>query len=413
MITRLFYPGINGMDILSPRKLVLILITVLFIQSSCTVEGPEKNSSTLGTIPMNSLLSFVSSYSIDEQGEFMYMTYVDLGVGRGVVMKLRLSDLSLVNSVYVPQGWQTWGGNNLVILRNNKFVVAAKDVVNGIDYCMLYNSDLSMERLDTIGFNSFDLKILRLFKDNDHNLAAIYNSQDTLGQVFVEYIEYEQDLSRKRVIQDTIVTNPEFTGGANAIKCEDGSILYAMSTFLPPTYQENLRLEKRDEDFKLLWSTPFSTELGAFFYNVVELNGKFYVYGHGASMDKPSEKSFIILVYDQSGNLLKRKDISSGQLNDKRSEPIVPTQDGGFLITGLTSNLTDVTSRKAILFKLDANLNVVRSKILGGADDVASSGLIKVTPGKYLLMYSENSFDSDQQYRLVLRYVDEDGNFLE
>ena len=190
--------------------------------------------------------------------------------------------------------------------------------------------------------------------------------------------------------------------------------LYVLTNQVPPFDNNEIIFEKRDANFNLEWRSFYKTPSSDIASEVIEANGKFYVYCGGTDTTGEFESSHFVLVYNQQGNLLANKEIRSGALDDWYGEPILATEDGGFLIAASTSLGTNQYIRKGIVYKTDGDLNVTNTLVYGGDNAVTNSGIVKVDKNRYLLLYLDNSFNpSGNAYRLVLRYLDENGNYIE
>ena len=121
-----------------------------------------------------------------------------------------------------------------------------------------------------------------------------------------------------------------------------------------------------------------------------------------------------MLVYDQQGNLLEDKTMPNEAKISKDAENMVVTENGDFLMLALSTLNSSSDVFKGIMFHSNPSMSNITYKTFGGEGNVQVSALIPMSINRYLLMYLDRSFAPDGvQPRLVFRYVDANGNFLE
>jgi hypothetical protein len=380
--------------------------------SSCREDVPLKNSSTLSTIPTNSDLVWIRSYLVDNSNQYLYVLFQEIITGNTAVRKINLADLS-AEKEFVLSGMNPVGVDNMILTEDSKIMFS---VVNGarISTIETFDTDLNHLNSDTIAVGNPYTRVL-LNKSSKGGVDIVYNSFTDSGANYTEWLHTDNALNEQYKTADTSSEYNYIILGHSFINTEDGGSLYLARNYTPPAYNQDLMLEKRDKDFNFQWRSKFATpaEDGAS-SALLEHNGKYYMTSSRYDPENGFKNSISVVTFDLNGNLLENKPIASGGLDEGVGEPIVPTEDGGFLITGLTSLGTITTARTGILYQTDANFNVINTTAFGGNGAVPNSGLIKISNNRYLLMYPDNSFEaSGSEYRLVLRYVDGNGKFIQ
>ena len=144
-------------------------------------------------------------------------------------------------------------------------------------------------------------------------------------------------------------------------------------------------------------------------YSIIHTrDGKFIVAGETNSNDGDVSGLHInsfhsdawVVMMDSVGNILLQRCL--GGTNSENANSVIEVADGDYVIAGNTNSIDgDVSGggahggNDAWIVKLDAGLNIVWQKSLGGSlDDVANS-VIQTLDGKYVLAGSTNSTNGD------------------
>lgn len=392
---------------------LLPLVLVLSLFNSCKKEGTEQNLSAISTLPVNSNFAFILSYNLDENKEFLYVNYTDFFRYGGLIQKIRLTDLVEVNRTYT-EGLPFVGARNMIFSSDNHLITNTYDPYGEKSrLIMKFNTDLDLVKQDTI-MHKLEFSGVRILNTGNNELSVVGYGQTDKEESLSRFMKLDNNLNVISSIDDTASVYGTGISGRDFIKCENGGFLYVLTNQVPPFDKNEIIFEKRDANFNLEWRSFYKTPSSDIASEVIEANGKFYVYCGGTDTTGEFESSHFVLVYDQQGYLLANKEIRSGALDDWYGEPILATEDGGFLIAASTSLGTNQYIRKGIVYKTDGDLNVTNTLVYGGDNAVTNSGIVKVDKNRYLLLYLDNSFNpSGNAYRLVLRYLDENGNYIE
>jgi hypothetical protein len=151
--------------------------------------------------------------------------------------------------------------------------------------------------------------------------------------------------------------------------------------------------------------------VSARFSSKYNINGTYVTYLNAGNGSQKISGRISLCTYDKDGLLAERKDIfdypDNGQISSIKS-----TSDGGFILCGTVAQANSavlVSSTKIYLLKIDANLNVQWSKIIGTTYPSYGVDAIQVSDGGYLVSGHQLSFK--EQYDAVVIKTDENGNY--
>jgi Secretion system C-terminal sorting domain len=154
----------------------------------------------------------------------------------------------------------------------------------------------------------------------------------------------------------------------------------------------------------ITWEMTFGGSKEETAYKVIEtLDNGFLVVGEVYSNDGDVEgqhgvSDFGIIKVDNAGNLIWSR-VFGGTKKDRATD-VALTNDGGCLVVGnVTSNNGDVTGFKGgtdiWILKLDVHGELVYEKTLGGSNEDRAEGLTRTNDGGYLIAGVTSSTDGD------------------
>lgn len=180
-------------------------------------------------------------------------------------------------------------------------------------------------------------------------------------------------------------------------------------TTLPVTWSEgNLWLFKLDPGGNIIWKKTYggSHHDGAYDIRLLP-DGGFIIAGITSSTNGDASglhgnrgwPDYWVLRIDTAGNILWQKCLGGSDIDLAKS--IVPTRDGGFVVTGFTmSSDGDVTSFRGGYYdtwvvKLDGNGNMLWQKTLGGTDMDWGEAVVQQFDGSLVVASGTRSVDGD------------------
>ncbi|MFL5786674.1 MAG: SBBP repeat-containing protein [Flavisolibacter sp.] len=197
----------------------------------------------------------------------------------------------------------------------------------------------------------------------------------------------------------------------NIIRTSDGGYVtagYTLSSDGDITKFHGFRdfwIIKVDSSGNKKWSKAFGGSRDDLPYSIVATNdGGFLVAGVTLSIDGDVSISFgsgdaWIIKLDSNGNLIWQK--SYGGNDYEEAGYIVQTKDGNYLIAGttFTNNSGDIPNnhgdKDVWLFKIDGNGNLLWSKLYGGTAADVSLGITSIGSGGYVINALTTSGDGD------------------
>lgn len=391
------------------RFTFILFFSGLLFFNNCKKEEIVDNESTLISFPSNLREEFrIPYYTLDKSGNYLYIFFRDDSYAAFEVVKINLLTKKLENSYYsftVPTSSKTVpvGFDNVVLTDNNELIGSFYNFDKAANLLKTFDPNLNSIKIDTIVKTpgSANRGRTRLLKTGVNKIAGIYGDIDASGKWYFKFMQMNDKLN---VISQVVDSSSFYTGQFvinNFIKTTDNDILFCGLDY----FTGEALIEKRDANFNLLWRKKSSDG-----YNPVTLNesgGKYYEYCSGQTLATK--------VYDKAGNLLNTIAYNyEDAYLFKSGEPMRRTDNGEFLMTALATYDTKPGEQTGLLIYADANANPISYKKFGGKN-MRGSGLIKVATNRFLLFYLDAGFkpEGGSQPRLVLKYMDAKGNFIE
>lgn len=405
------------------NKIVTVLLLVIGFLSinSCKKEMNETSLSSIFSLPITINNPFLANYCVDNTQQFLYLFIRDFTNGNTLINKIDIAKLTTVKQITIDNTVPIMAGNILVTSKNEivtsfyNFATSSQLLLKfDVDLNILVNKNVANVLLGNQGRMRITQNAPGIITGCQSNSNDIPN----LENWFLRWVTMDENLN---VLSEKIDSGSStfyygraIIAGQGLIKTSDGGFLYSGYNVDTPLYISQPLIEKRDANLNLLWRKIYQTAGGSGNTSGVnEVNGNYYIYCVGTDTAISQDKLFV-LQYDKNGNLLADKQISNGATITKGNEPMILNSKGNFFMLAQTKLGASPGNNKGALFTTDANLNILNSTTFGGIGNVASSGMIKLNDNKYMLLYLDNSFTPDgNNSRLVIRYIDADGNFIE
>ena len=197
--------------------------------------------------------------------------------------------------------------------------------------------------------------------------------------------------------------------GNSVIQTTDGNYVITGYTFLPdPVFGQYVGLMKVDPNGNLIWLKTFGNVDDSYVGNcaIQTTDGGFVITGYTSNPPLPYD--VLLIKTDSNGNQIWSKTYGGNQRDEGYS--VVQTNDGGFVITGETNSfgagLEDV-----LLIKTDSNGNLTWLKTFGGTAYDGGRFVIEATDGNFVIAGTTISFGAGV-YDVGLIKVDQNGNLI-
>jgi hypothetical protein len=392
---------------------IVHLLIGLFVFISCTKENIEENSSNVASIPIEARTSIIPQYIVDNTGRYLYLFIRDVENFSGIVKKIDLSNLRVVNQVITPTSVPV-SAQNVLFTKENDLIASFYDFTYKCQILYKFSPDLRIIDADTVAYHVLggNYERMRIVNKGDGNILGIQGFTNLTGKPYVRCITMKSnfDILTERIDSSDEYGKQSFAGNG-LIKTSDGGYLFDANQINPPHPSQYAIVEKRDANLNIVWRKSYATNGVTNAVMLTEHNGKYYVWCDGS--DNQFNNQVFTLVYDLNGNLIQNVPIQNGSFISKTGEPMLVTDKGGFLMLAVTSLNTEPNLRKGVMYATDENLTITNTTYFGGNGSVLGSALLKVNANRYILIYLDNSFLPDGNHpRLILRYVDADGNFI-
>ncbi|MDP1726253.1 MAG: hypothetical protein Q8M15_05680 [Bacteroidota bacterium] len=410
-------------------SIITLAALILIVITACKKElkGPDENLSSLSSITLGTANAGTPYYTLDNTGKYLILFVRDLNYNNGVVQKINISgSIPILEKTITINGTVPISPDNVVVTDDNQFIGTffffGKPSAGLVQAQLIYKFDINLNitKIDTIVKSlGGNFGRTRLVKNGKGKITGVFSNKPTGRKTYLTYKEMDENLNILDSKTDSLADyGTNNLSGTNLIKTSDEGYLFCGDNSDIP-YVNNIEtiLQKRDKNFNLLWTvkhkaTPPNIANPAYLH---ELNGRYYVYCANSIIPQTIETSTYVLVYDINGNLLQNKPMPIDGIvfrGQTTTEPMRMTDNGEFFILASAKLNTAPNLTRGIIYRTDANLNVLSSEVYGGKGVVGS--LIKINANRYLHFYLDNNFTPDNNLpRLVFRYIDAKGKVIE
>ena len=152
----------------------------------------------------------------------------------------------------------------------------------------------------------------------------------------------------------------QFENGYSVKQTSDGGYIFTgyRCTLGSTPYNQNVFLCRTDNHGNVLWDRIYQGEMG---YDVIETPDKDFILVGSTYISNVKREDMLVIKTNSAGEMKWEKEI--GGLGYDRAKKIIPTKDGGFLISGWTDSLTK--TENYCLIKLNKSGNILWQKIYG------------------------------------------------
>jgi hypothetical protein len=397
------------------------LLCLVCMMGACKKEDPEVNLSTFSSLSVDTRDAVIPSYIIDQTGNYLLVCIRDLNYSNSIIKKINLSTLKVEKEIKIT-GTVPISLSNILLTDNNEMVSTFYNFDAGTMIIYKFDMNLNVVKKDiTPVVGGGNLGRRRMVKAGPNRIIGVETYLHTsTGQFYLRYMTMDDNLT---ILNERTDTSEEY-GNAfilpeQFIRTNDGGTLYVGDNIDEPLYLNEIILEKRDASFNVKWRAKYKSDVNVSASCVKEYNGSYYVwasnedYGYFGN-GKGLYGRVFMLIYDQQGNLIREITMPNEAKINVDAENIVITDDGDFLMVARSTLNSTSDVFKGLLFHANASMDNITYKSYGGEREVQVSDLIRMESDRYLLMYLDRSFTPDGvQPRLVFRYVDAKGNFIE
>ncbi|MCX8092980.1 MAG: hypothetical protein N3E50_02285 [Candidatus Goldbacteria bacterium] len=181
--------------------------------------------------------------------------------------------------------------------------------------------------------------------------------------------------------------NNEF--GYDVIQIANGDYIIVGETCFTDTGNCNITLIKIDGDGNTIWNNNYGGNDNYLGRSIIETNDGYYVIAGGISSSQTSNLDVFLMKVDSSGNSIWSKNYGGAYYDFGHS--VKQTQDGGFIIVGLTET-TGVGDLNICLIKTDSNGNLIWNNTFGGNNNDYGYSVETTTDGGYIIAGTTYSF---------------------
>jgi hypothetical protein len=196
----------------------------------------------------------------------------------------------------------------------------------------------------------------------------------------------------------------KYDDAVNNLATMDGSHIIVGTTENYGSVGYDMWIYKVAGDGSMTWSRHYGGDGNESGYNVIATtDGGYAIVGVTSSYGE-SEANLWLVKVDSEGYMQWNKTYEGAYIEE--GWMLLQTSDGGYLITGLTSNAEDICD--GLLLKTDSAGNLQWQKTYGGSGDDAFYGITATTDGGYILTGLTNSTGAGE-YDVWLVKVDSSG----
>lgn len=153
-----------------------------------------------------------------------------------------------------------------------------------------------------------------------------------------------------------------------------------------------------NKNYEVIWDKTFGGTEEDFARSIVQTNDDGFLFVANTKSFGIGNNDILVLKIDNNG--VAQWNLTFGTLNDDIPSCVVTTDDGGFLITATSKNLT-FNTLKGLFAKISPTGTLVWNKTLGVSTNNQIDSIIKTSDGGYLLVGVTNSFDSSPNMWLI------------
>jgi hypothetical protein len=195
-----------------------------------------------------------------------------------------------------------------------------------------------------------------------------------------------------------VLAKEEETSGIASAITPEGDYVTVCTKIIAGNKKEII-LFKTNQFLKLIWEKTLSTSLNQSAADIhISNSGEIYILGNTIAAGS-SEADILILKTDASGNIIWNRNY--GGAREEYARKIIGSNDGNFLITGLTQSFGK-GSDDAYLLKIDAFGNIIWQETYGGASFDGGMDVLETSDGNILMLcFTDNFGAGDRDFWLL------------
>ena len=239
-------------------------------------------------------------------------------------------------------------------------------------------------------------------RDGGYLIAGSIYAWNDIDEILVVRLDSNGNLQWAKTIGDP--ANRE--EASSVIQTPDGNFVLAGYTRSFGQGGADVYVIKLDSAGNMLWSRVIGGNADEMAADIIQttdggflLTGGTYSFGQGNA-------DILVIKLDSNGNLQWTRTI--GGNNTDWGNSAVQTDDGGYIITGITSSFGQGTYDVYIL-KLDSSGNLLWTRTIGGTNDDRSYAITKTSEGKYVITGYTKSFGQGNEDIYLIK-LDNNGN---
>jgi hypothetical protein len=395
------------------------LLCLMLVMVACKKEDTDVNLSSFSSLSVEARDVIIPSFIIDKTGNYLLVCIRDLNYSNSIIKKINLNTLKVENEIKI-EGTVPVSITNILLTDNNEMITTFFNFATRSMLIYKFDINLKVLKKESLVVWGGNFGRRRMVKSGPNRIIGVETNINSNDQYYLRYMTMDDNLT---ILNELTDTSEEYGNALilpqQFILTNDGGMLYVGDNIDEPLYLDEIILEKRNAQFGVLWRAKYKSSGNVSASCVKEYNGKYYVWAHNEDYSYGGNGSGLygrvfMLVYDQQGNLIEDKTMPNDAKVAADAENMVITDNGDFLMVARSTLNSTSDVFKGLLYHSNPTLTNITYKSFGGEREVQVSALIRRESNRYLLMYIDRSFTPDgAQPRLVFRYVDAQGNFIE
>lgn len=187
------------------------------------------------------------------------------------------------------------------------------------------------------------------------------------------------------------------------VESGDGGFVAAGWTTSLGARGEDLYVWKIDGDGNKVWEKLYGGNEGDWASCIVRSGDGGFVIGGGTHSFGAGSEDIYLLKIDGDGNKIWEKTYGGDDYD--KTERVIQSLDGGFIITGVTNSST-TGDLDAYLLKIDADGNKVWEKTYGGSQDDEPWQILETEDGEFIVVGWTESFGAGKMDAYILKIRD-------
>jgi len=203
---------------------------------------------------------------------------------------------------------------------------------------------------------------------------------------------FKLDAAGNKVLEKYLTSGPDNNDFGSVTAVSDGGYLFNVQSYDPSSQPVGFHIGKMDANFTILWQTRVQSAGGLPYTATRTSDGGFLAVGNTAVITQTGFViTFDLIRLDSTGAILWQKQLQAGS---SLSGSVTLLPDGKIAVIGSRSAGFDPTTNDGLIILLDSSANVLWGKTIGGADDDRFYSVMPANDGGYLVSGVTKSFGS-------------------